>query len=154
MVTGSLVCFQRWFDVIIVSCFRLVTAMVWFCCFHTLLCPHEIRSIFNGLYIFCNWFFMTPSIATKFQYINFSSYLTRNIVLSLTEYLWRRQSQQSFNTWTPFNFLFYSLHVSDPTGHPQVRYTISYFCFNCISHLRMARRVRNMYWVEKEIKGS
>jgi hypothetical protein len=44
--------------------------------------------------------------------------------------LWRRQSQQSFNTLTPFNFLFYSLHVSAPTGHPQVRYTISYyFCF-------------------------
>jgi hypothetical protein len=47
-----------------------------------------------------NWFFMTPSIATKFQYIN-----------SLL-------------------FSFYSLHVSAPTGHPQVRYTISYyFCF-------------------------
>jgi hypothetical protein len=44
--------------------------------------------------------------------------------------LWRRQSQQSFNTLTPFNFLFYSLHVSAPAGHPQVRYTISYyFCF-------------------------
>jgi hypothetical protein len=27
---------------------------------------------------------------------------------------------------TPFNFLFYSLHVSVSTGHPQVRYTISY----------------------------
>jgi hypothetical protein len=27
---------------------------------------------------------------------------------------------------TPFIFL-YSLHVSVPTGHPQVRYTISYF---------------------------
>jgi hypothetical protein len=44
-----------------------------------------------------NWFFMTPS------------------------------TQQSFNTLTPFNFLFYSLHVSTPTGHPQVRYTISYY---------------------------
>jgi hypothetical protein len=31
---------------------------------------------------------------------------------SLTGSLWRRQSQQSFNTLTPFNFLFYSLHVS------------------------------------------
>jgi hypothetical protein len=39
---------------------------------------------------------------------------------------WCRQSQQSFNTLTPVNFLFYSLHVSAPTGHPQVRYTISY----------------------------
>jgi hypothetical protein len=38
----------------------------------------------------------------------------------------RRQSQQSFKTLTPFNFLFYSLDVSAPTGHPQVRYTISY----------------------------
>jgi hypothetical protein len=47
-----------------------------------------------------------------------------------TDSLWRRQSQQSFNTLTPFNFLFYSLHVSVSTGHPQVRYTISYyFCF-------------------------
>jgi hypothetical protein len=44
--------------------------------------------------------------------------------------LWRRQSQQSFNTWTPFNFLFYSLHVSAATGHPQMRYIISYYlCF-------------------------
>jgi hypothetical protein len=48
----------------------------------------------------------------------------------LTYSLWRRQSQQSFNTLTPFNFLCYSLHVSASTGHPQVRYTISYyFCF-------------------------
>jgi hypothetical protein len=48
----------------------------------------------------------------------------------LTDSLWRRQSQQSFNTLTPFNFLFYSLHVSAPTGYPQVRYRISsYFCF-------------------------
>jgi hypothetical protein len=37
---------------------------------------------------------------------NFSSYLTGNIVLSLTDSLWRRQSQQSFNKLTPFNFLF------------------------------------------------
>jgi hypothetical protein len=29
----------------------------------------------------------------------------------LTGSLWHRQSQQSFNTLTPFNFLFYSLHV-------------------------------------------
>jgi hypothetical protein len=48
----------------------------------------------------------------------------------LTDSLCRRQSQQSFNTLTPFNFLFYSLHVSTPKGYPQVRYTISYyFCF-------------------------
>jgi hypothetical protein len=47
--------------------------------------------------------------------------------------LWHRQSQPSFNRLTPFfffSFFFYSLHVSAPTGHPQVRYTISYyFCF-------------------------
>jgi hypothetical protein len=49
---------------------------------------------------------------------------------AVTGSLWRRQSRQSFNTWTPFNFFFYSLHVLAPTGHPQVRYTISYyFCF-------------------------
>jgi hypothetical protein len=40
--------------------------------------------------------------------------------------LWRRQSQQSFNTSTPSLFSF-SLHVSAPTGHLQVRYTIRYF---------------------------
>jgi hypothetical protein len=52
------------------------------------------------------------------------------LIFRLTDSLWRRQSQQSFNTLTPFNFLLYSLHVSAPTGHPQVRYTISYyFCF-------------------------
>jgi hypothetical protein len=50
--------------------------------------------------------------------------------LCLTGSLWRRQSQQSFNSLTPFNFLFYSLQVTAPTGHLQVRDTISYyFCF-------------------------
>jgi hypothetical protein len=44
--------------------------------------------------------------------------------------LWWRQSQQSFNTLTPLNSLFYSLHVSAPTGHSQMIHTIScYFCF-------------------------
>jgi hypothetical protein len=47
--------------------------------------------------------------------------------LCLPDSLWRRQSQGSFNTLTPFNFLFYSLHVSAPMGHPQMRYTISYY---------------------------
>jgi hypothetical protein len=42
--------------------------------------------------------------------------------LSLTGSLWRHQSQQSFSTLTPFNSFFYSQHVSDPTGHPQVIY--------------------------------
>jgi hypothetical protein len=31
-------------------------------------------------------------------------------VAYLSDSLWHRQSQQSFNTLTPFNFLFYSLH--------------------------------------------
>jgi hypothetical protein len=54
----------------------------------------------------------------------------QDLVISITGSLWRRQSQQSFNTLTPFNFLFYSLYASAHTGHPQVRYTISYyFCF-------------------------
>jgi hypothetical protein len=48
----------------------------------------------------------------------------------LTDSLWLRQSQQSFNTLTAFNFLIYSLQVSAPMGHLQVRYIISYyFCF-------------------------
>jgi hypothetical protein len=52
------------------------------------------------------------------------------LLIYLTGSLWRRQSQQSFNTLTPFKFLFYSLLVSAPTGHPQEKYTISYyFCF-------------------------
>jgi hypothetical protein len=47
---------------------------------------------------------------------------------SPTGSLWRHQSQQSCNTLTPFLFsFFYSLHVSVPTGHLQVRYTIRYF---------------------------
>jgi hypothetical protein len=41
--------------------------------------------------------------------------------------LWPRQSQRSFNTLTPFYFLCHSLHVSAPTGHLQVKYTIRYF---------------------------
>jgi hypothetical protein len=62
----------------------------------------------------------------------------------LTGSLRRRQSQQSFNTLTPFNFLFYSPHVSAPTGHPQVRYTISYLkdYFNTTDPLH----VPNLIW--------
>jgi hypothetical protein len=54
--------------------------------------------------------------------------LTCSNGILLTDSLWHRQSDQSFNRLTPFYFffLFYSLHVSAPTGHPQVRYTISY----------------------------
>jgi hypothetical protein len=40
--------------------------------------------------------------------------------------LWRHRSRQSFNMSTHFYFLYYSLHVSAPTGHTQVRYTIRY----------------------------
>jgi hypothetical protein len=43
--------------------------------------------------------------------------------------------QQSFNTLTPFNFLFYSLHVLAPTGHPQVRYTIIFIIIIIINVL-------------------
>jgi hypothetical protein len=46
---------------------------------------------------------------------------------SWTGSLWRRQSQQSFNTLTRFYFLSHSLQVSAPTGHLQARYTIRYF---------------------------
>jgi hypothetical protein len=56
---------------------------------------------------------------------------------NLTGSLWRRQSQQHFNILTPFNFLFfYALHVSAPTGHPQVRYTISYWRTILIQRIR------------------
>jgi hypothetical protein len=37
----------------------------------------------------------------------------------LTDSLWCRQSQQSFNTLTPFNFLFYPLHVHLHLQHRQ-----------------------------------
>jgi hypothetical protein len=50
------------------------------------------ESVYND-----NWFLMTPSIATKFQYVN------------------------------SFLFSSFSLHVSAPMGHLQVRYTIGYF---------------------------
>jgi hypothetical protein len=46
--------------------------------------------------------------------------------LYATGFLWRRQSQQSFNTLTPFYFPSHSPHVSAPTGHLQGRYTIWY----------------------------
>jgi hypothetical protein len=61
----------------------------------------------------------------------------------LTGSLWRRQSQQSFNTLTPFNFLFHSLHVSAPMGHPQVRYTISYYF--CFWRIILIQRIRCTY---------
>jgi hypothetical protein len=66
---------------------------------------------------------------------------------TLTGSLWRRQSQQSFDTLTPFNFLFYSLHVSAPTGHPQVRYTISYLkdCFNTTDPLYVCNLIWGCY---------
>jgi hypothetical protein len=55
---------------------------------------HYIYTLQEDIY---KWFFMTPSVATKSQYIN------------------------------SILFLFsHSLHVSAPTGHPQVRYIIRY----------------------------
>jgi hypothetical protein len=69
-----------------------------------------------------------------------------NFTSSETGSLWRRQSRQSFNTLTPFNFLFYSLHVSAPTGHPQVRYTISYyFCFKDYFYTKDPCHVCNLF---------
>jgi hypothetical protein len=60
-----------------------------------------------------------------------------------TDSLWRRQSQQSSNTLAPFNFLFYSLQVSAPMGHPQVRYTISYYI--CFWRTILIQRIRCAY---------
>jgi hypothetical protein len=56
--------------------------------------------------------------------------------------LWCRQSQQSFNTSTPPFFIFpsYSLHVSAPTGHSQVRYTI-----RCFQGLFLLQHIRCTY---------
>jgi hypothetical protein len=54
--------------------------------------------------------------------------------------LWRRQSQQSFNTLTPFYFLSHSLHVSAPTAHPKASYTIRYF-----NGLFLIQRIRCTY---------
>jgi hypothetical protein len=62
-------------------------------------------------------------LRTEIKYFNISN-IKINLIF-LTGSLWRRQSQQSFNTLTPFHFLSHSLHVSAPTGHPQVRYTIN-----------------------------
>jgi hypothetical protein len=45
-------------------------------------------------------------------------------VYALTGSLRHRQSQKSFNTLTPFNFFLITTCFA-PTGHPQVRYTIS-----------------------------
>jgi hypothetical protein len=58
-----------------------------------------------------NWFLMIPSIATKFQYVN-----------------------------SPFFIFLHSLHVSAPTGHPQVRYTI-----RCFQGLFLLQRIRCTY---------
>jgi hypothetical protein len=64
------------------------------------------------LRIYPAWFPMTPSIATKFQYVN-----------------------------SPFLlFPSHSLHVSAPTGHPQVRYTI-----RCLQGLFLLQRIRCTY---------
>jgi hypothetical protein len=59
-----------------------------------------------------NWFFMMPSITTKFQYVNSPLFI----------------------------FPSYSLHVSAPTGHPQVRFTI-----RCFQWLFLLQRIRCTY---------
>jgi hypothetical protein len=56
-----------------------------------------------------------------------TAFVLPNCFAILTGSLWRRRAQQSFNTSTPFYFPSLSLHVSAPTGHLQVRYTIGYF---------------------------
>jgi hypothetical protein len=77
----------------------------------------------NGIMKSCsvvNWLFMTPSIATKFQYIN-----------SLL--------------FSRFN----SLHFSAPTGHPEVRYTISYLkdYFNTTDPLHVCNLIIGVLFV-------
>jgi hypothetical protein len=64
-----------------------------------------------------NSFLMMPSIATKFQYVN------------------------------SFLFSSFSLHVSAPTGHLQVRYTIGYF-----NGLFLIQRIRCTYVIETAVK--
>jgi hypothetical protein len=82
-----------------------------------------------------------------------SSVQLQGVILGLTDSLWRRQSQQSFNTLTPFNFLFYSLHVLTPTGHPQVKYKISYYFrflknyFNTTDPLHVCNLIMGMLFV-------
>jgi hypothetical protein len=66
--------------------------------------------------------------------------LSRTDKQKQTGSLWCRRSQQSFNTSTRFYFPSFSLHVSAPTGHPQVRYTIGYF-----NGLFLIQRIRCMY---------
>jgi hypothetical protein len=67
----------------------------------------------------------------------------------LTDSFWRRQSEQSLNTLTPFNFLLYWLHVSALTGHPQVRYTFSYLkdYFNTTDPLHVCNLIIGMLFV-------
>jgi hypothetical protein len=50
---------------------------------------------------------------------------------------------------TPFNFIFYSLHVSSPTGHPQVRYSITYLkdYFNTTDPLHVCNLIIRMLFV-------
>jgi hypothetical protein len=45
-----------------------------------------------------------------------SIYVPFYLPVYITGSLWRRQSQQSFNTLNPFHLLFYSLQVSAPTA--------------------------------------
>jgi hypothetical protein len=62
---------------------------------------------------------MMPSIATKFQYVNSPFFI----------------------------FSFFSLHVSAPTGHPQVRYTID--VSNIEQHTSQKEETKTITGVEK-----
>jgi hypothetical protein len=77
----------------------------------------------------CNPEKQTLSVGKTDIWAGISSYLTGS--------LWCRRSQQSFNMSTRFYFSSLSLHVSAPTDHPQVRYTIR--CFNGLFLIQQIR---------------
>jgi hypothetical protein len=80
--------------------------------------------------------------------LNFSTTMSHSLlscgiwwlVRYLTGSLWCRRSQQSFNKSTRSYFPSFSLHVSAPTSHLQVRYTTG--CFN---GLFLIQRIRCTY---------
>jgi hypothetical protein len=71
-----------------------------------------------------NWFLMMPSIATKFQYVNSPFFII---------------------------FSFYSLHVSAPTGHPQVRYTIDGSEHYSRGHQLCSHLIVSQHFMETEV---
>jgi hypothetical protein len=109
---------------------------------------------FRVLCLGCHISASSPSLLTFFatvlDWVPFRILLAQvSQFVCITGSLWRHQSQQSFHTLTPFNFLFYSLHVSAPTGHPQVRYTISYLkdYFNTTDPLHVRNLIIGMLFV-------